>query len=81
MAEVEERVRYARELHSNERLSDRIQRELQDTGPGRRNRAVAIAAYLRDNQRRFFNSIVVGIHGGEPVWHPFDGDTQSLGGR
>ena len=72
VAEVEERVRYARELHSNERLSDRIQRELQDAGPGRRNRAVAIAAYLRDNERRFFNSIVVGIYGGEPIWHPFD---------
>ena len=80
VAEVEERVRYARELHSNERLSDRIQRELQDTGPGRRNRAVAIAAYLRDNERRFFNSIVVGIYGGEPAWHPFDVLAESFGG-
>lgn len=79
VAEVEERVRYARELHSNDRLSDRIQRELQDTGPGRRNRAVAIAAYLRDNERRFFSSIVVGIYGGEPVWHPFDVVAESLG--
>ena len=71
VSEVEKRVQFARELHPNESLSNRIQRELQDSGPGGRNRAVAIANYLRDNDRRFFNSIVVGTYGGEPVWHPF----------
>ena len=72
LSEVKERIGFARELHRNERLGELIQRQLQDTGSGRRNRARDIANYLRDNESRFFNAIVVGIYGGEPVWHPFD---------
>ena len=72
LSEVKKRVGFARELHPNQRLGERIQRELQDSGPGGRDRAAAISEYLHQNSRRFFNAIVVGIYGGEPVWHPFD---------
>lgn len=72
LSEVKERIGFARELHRNERLGKLIQRQLQDSGSGKRNRAGAIAQYLRSNDARFFNAIVVGIYGGEPVWHPFD---------
>ena len=72
LSEVKERIGFARELHRNERLGELIQRQLQDSGSGKKNRASAIAQYLRANDGRFFNAIVVGIYGGEPVWHPFD---------
>ena len=72
LSEVKDRIGFARELHRNERLGELIQRQLQDSGSGRRNRASAIARYLRANDGRFFNAIVVGIYGGEPVWHPFN---------
>ncbi len=74
LSEVNDRIGFARELHRNERLGELIQRQLQDSGSGKRNRANAIAQYLRANEGRFFNAIVVGIYGGEPVWHPFDID-------
>ncbi len=72
LSEVKDRIGFARELHRNERLGELIQRQLQDSGAGKRNRASAIAQYLKANDGRFFNAIVVGIYGGEPVWHPFD---------
>ena len=72
LSEVKERIGFASELHRNERLGDLIQRQLQDSGTGRTNRANEIALYLQANDGRFFNAIVVGIYGGEPVWHPFD---------
>ena len=72
LSEVKERIGFASELHRNKRLGDLIQRQLQDSGSGRRNRANEIALYLQANDGRFLNAIVVGIYGGEPVWHPFD---------
>lgn len=72
LSEVKDRIEFARELHRNRRLGELIQRQLQDSGSGKRNRAAAIAEYLQKNDGRFFNAIVVGIYGGEPVWHPFD---------
>lgn len=65
MSEVAARVQYAREVHQNTRLSDMIQRELEDE------RAPAIASYLVSNEERFFNSIVVAVYRGEPSWHEF----------
>ena len=72
LSEVKARVRFAHELHRNERLGELIQRHLQDSGSGKSSRAGEIASYLQKNENRFFNAIVVGIYGGEPVWHPFD---------
>ena len=71
MSEVRDRVDFAHVLHQNKNLGELIQRQLQDAGSGKRNRQDAIANYLKGNESRFFNAIVVGIYGGEPVWHPF----------
>lgn len=71
LSEVKERIGFAREIHSNERLGELIQRQLQDYGSRGFNRANQIAQYLTTNDARFFNSIVVGIYGGNPLWHPF----------
>ena len=64
LRELSARVNYAKEIHENESLSDMIQRALEDK------RSKEIAAYLRDNSDRFFNSLVVAVYDGEPNWHP-----------
>jgi DNA sulfur modification protein DndB len=66
LSELVERVGYARQLQANEKLSQLIQRRLDEE-----KRAVEIAEYLLSTTDRFFNSLVVGVHGGEPAWHPF----------
>ncbi len=71
LSEVKKRISFAREIHKNNRLSELIQRQLQDCGSGRANRTSQIAEYIISNEARFFNSIVVGIYGGNPLWHPF----------
>ena len=65
--ELAARVNYAKEIHSNQSLSDMIQRALEDR------RSKEIADYLRDNADRFFNSLVVAVYDGEPSWHPLSG--------
>ena len=65
-SDVAERVKYAREIQNNEKLSDLIQRALDD-----KKRGGEIANYLRSNNSRFFNSLVIGVQGGAPSWHPF----------
>ncbi len=71
LSEVKKRISFAREIHKNNRLSELIQRQLQDCNSGKFNRTIQIAEYLNSNEARFFNSIVVGIYGGNPLWHPF----------
>lgn len=62
--EVSNRVNFAKEIHKNEQLSDMIQRSLTDS------RSKNIAEYLKDQDERFFNSLVVATYGGEPSWLP-----------
>ena len=62
--ELAHRVNYAAEVHQHQALSDMIQRELENR---RRNQ---IAEYLRGQQERFFNSLVVATYGGDPNWSP-----------
>lgn len=64
LREIASRVNYAKEIHSSQSLSDMIQRALEDK------RSREIAAYLRDTDDRFFNSLVVAVYDGEPLWHP-----------
>ena len=71
LSEVKDRIDFAHLLHRNRSLGELIQRQLQDSGSGKRNRQDAIANYLQETDSRFFNAIVVGVYGGEPVWHPF----------
>jgi DNA sulfur modification protein DndB len=63
--DVKERVSYANEIHKNKNLSESIQRRLDDVKRGKE-----ISDFLIKNKDRFFNSLVVGVHGGDPQWHP-----------
>ena len=61
LPEISARVNYAKEVHTNARLSDMIQRALEDK------RSKEIAAYLQDNSERFFNSLVVAVLMANPI--------------
>ena len=63
MREINDRVRYAEEVHNNKQLSDMIQRRLTSR------RGLQIAQYLSTQEERFFNSLVIATYGGEPSWH------------
>jgi DNA sulfur modification protein DndB len=54
------------EVHKSKKLSEWIQRQLISR------HADGIASYLREQNERFFNAIVVGIYGGQPKWAPLD---------
>lgn len=64
--QVAARVNYAKEIHNSVKLSELIQRELDD-----KNRAGEIGRYLLTNEDRFFNSLVVAVYDGDPEWHEF----------
>ena len=67
LKDIAELVKFATELHQSERLSEMIQRELNDT------RAEEIATYLKSRDDRFFSSLVVAVYDGEPTWHDIGG--------
>jgi DNA sulfur modification protein DndB len=71
LSDISERVNYAREIQANKKLGDMIQRQLEDVSSRRLNRVSNISEYLRSADDRFFNSLVVGVYGGKPHWHPF----------
>lgn len=60
MEDISERVKYAEQLYENPKLRDLLQREIKGT------RAKEIAEYLLKNEQRFFNSLIVGVYGGQP---------------
>jgi DNA sulfur modification protein DndB len=66
LEQVAKNVRYAKEIHKSEKLSELIQRELDE-----KNRASEIGEYLLKNEDRFFNSLVVAVYDGDPEWHEF----------
>lgn len=66
LEQVASKVSYAKEIHNSPKLSQLIQRELDD-----KNRASEIGNYLLKNEDRFFNSLVVAVYDGEPEWHEF----------
>lgn len=61
--ELSKRVDYAKDIHKNIHLSDMIQRQLKG------NRSSQIAAYIKSQPERFFNSLVVATYQGAPNWH------------
>ena len=69
---IASRVDYARDLHTIERLSDKIQRDLE------KRRANQISEYLQTQPERLFNALVVATYGGQPNWHALT-DVQSKG--
>lgn len=79
LKELAARVSFAEAIHPNKALSELIQRSL------KQGRAKQIAEYLRDEDERFFNSLVVAVYDGAPQWVPLEvappkGDEPVLGG-
>jgi DNA sulfur modification protein DndB len=62
MAELAERVGYARDIHQDKALSRLIQRSLEGK------RAEQISEYLQRTEERFFNSLVLATYDGHPEW-------------
>lgn len=58
---ISERVKIAEEIHESTKLKDFIQRQLTP-------RAKEISEYLINQPQRFFNSLIVGLYGGDPQW-------------
>ncbi|MGP1011722.1 DNA sulfur modification protein DndB [Serratia ureilytica] len=69
LSDASELIGFAEELHQIEKLSDKIQRELNT------DRAEEISRYLVENDDRFFNSLVVAVYDGDPNWHEIGGIT------
>lgn len=65
LKDIGELVNFATELHTSKKLSEMIQRNLED------DRAKEIGEYLLSNKDHFFNSLVVAIYDGDPRWHNF----------
>ena len=63
-SDVAEWIKPTEEVHNSKRLADWIQRRLDGQ------HTKAIVDYLITQPERFFNSIVVGIYGGTPIWAP-----------
>ena len=73
-ADVARWVTRTDQIHSNDRLRDWIQRELQEE------RIAEISDYLTKQPQHFFNAIIVGIHEGDPEWYPVEvGDSLVVG--
>lgn len=65
LKDIGELIHFAEELHESKKLSQMIQRQLEDE------RATEIGSYLLDNPDHFFNSLVIAIYDGDPQWHDF----------
>lgn len=63
VSDLATRVQYADQIHTSKELSKLIQRSLEGE------RAAKIAAYLRSNDERFFNSLVLATYDGSPEWY------------
>ena len=63
LKDIAERVKIAEELYQSKTLSDMVQREI------KRKRGKEIKDYLLKEEQRFFNSLIVAIHEGDPTWY------------
>lgn len=59
--EISKRLSMADEIHKSKGLKTLIQREVKD-------RTKVIVDYLKSQEQRFFNSIIVGLYGGNPQY-------------
>lgn len=59
--EISKRLSMADEIHKSEGLKTLIQREVKD-------RTKRIVDYLKTQEQRFFNSLIVGLYGGNPKY-------------
>jgi DNA sulfur modification protein DndB len=69
-SEVAKRVSLADEIHKDKGLSKMIQRKVT-------NRTKDIVTYLKTQDQRFFNSLILGIYGGSPHWQEIIIDKKS----
>ena len=63
--DVSDRVSMADKIHQHEGLKSLIQREVQDRTKG-------IVEYLKTQDQRFFNSIILGIYQGSPTYQELE---------
>ena len=63
LKDIAERVEIAEELYQNKPLSDMVQRYI------KRKRGKEIKNYLLQQPQRFFNSLIVAVHEGDPSWY------------
>jgi DNA sulfur modification protein DndB len=62
LGEIATRVKAVPDVHRSKKLRDMIQRQLIEE------HADGIAEYLRNEESRFFNALVIGVYGGDPQW-------------
>ena len=67
LSEIALRIQGSTEIYEVKSLEDMVQRELRTNV-----RVKEIVTYLTHQQERFFNAIIVGVHGGDPQWYPVD---------
>jgi len=65
LKDVASKIDFAHEIHTNASLNELIQRRLDER------RGKKIADYLKREDQRFFNAMVVGVYGGDPCWYDF----------
>lgn len=63
LKDIAERVKIAEEIYQSKTLSEMVQQEI------KRKRGKEIKDYLLKQEQRFFNSLIVAIHEGDPSWH------------
>ena len=63
LKDIAERVKIAEEIYQSKTLSAMVQQEI------KRKRGKEIKDYLLKQGQRFFNSLIVAIHEGDPSWH------------
>ncbi|MBV2195056.1 MAG: DGQHR domain-containing protein [Flavobacterium sp.] len=69
--EIAKRISLADEIHKDKGLNKMIQRKVT-------NRTKEIVNYLRTQEQRFFNSLILGIYGGSPQWQEIDIEKSSV---
>ena len=63
LKDIAERVKIAEEVYQSKTLSKMVQREI------KRKRGKEIKDYLLKQEQRFFNSLIVAVHEGDPTWY------------
>ena len=66
MKDLAQRVERAQLFYSSKTMQDLLQRSITES------RSSEISIYLRTQQQRFFNALVIGTYGGNPKWSEFE---------
>lgn len=73
-SDVSHWIKQTDEIYTAKMLREMVQRALQP-------RAKEIVEYLTTEKEHFFNSVIVGVYGGEPQWYPISvGTSRESGG-